>query len=105
MEVVDRILIGRRPGKADAVRDAADGVERVDERESTRVGVKRVCPAPVERRCAVDGPALHDPALLRLVGYAAAQQGLRVQVVRAHDVVLDVLCRRVLDQIEPRRVW
>src|SRR3954469_3026026 len=51
--------VGAVPRQPDAVRDAAHGVERVDERIAARVRVERVLPASVRRAAAADGPPLH----------------------------------------------
>ena len=103
-ERVHGVLVGRRPRQPDAVRDTFDGVERVDERVAAGIRVQRVHPAAGRRRRAVDRPALHHPALLRLVGDPAFDERVCTKVVRAHDVVLEVLRRGVLDQVELRAV-
>jgi hypothetical protein len=100
-EVRDPALVGQR--HTNAVRDAADGVERVHERIAARVRVERVDPAPVPARDPGGREALHDPALLRLVGDPAGKQPVGPHVVGAHDVVA-VAPVGHLDQVEPRGV-
>ena len=86
--------------------DAADRVQRVDERLAGRLLVEREHPAAVGARRPgqrIAGHRLLVPVLVPS-GDLPGQQPVRAQVVLAHGVVGQVVRRRVLDQVHPRRV-
>ncbi len=76
-------------------------VERMDERVAARVLVERVDEASVCARRPRERRALHHPAALRAVGDRAGQQSVGVEVVRTHEVAVEIRRRDMLDQEEP----
>src|SRR5207237_8630296 len=90
------------PREADAVRDAADGVEGVYERIAARAHVEGVDPPPAGARRARHRVAGHHPAALRPVGNPPREKPAAVERVRAPDVAAQGPLRHVLDEREPR---
>ena len=101
-DVVERAV----PRQVDAVRRAADGVERVHEGLAGRLLVERVHPAAAGARRPRHRRARHRLLVVGASGDAPGQQPVRAQVVAADDVVASGRRApvRVLDQVHPRSV-